>query len=218
MRSDAVRGSSQPLMRGGWRRVAAVLCALALVGFVALAARLRDVRDTRLDRRIADWAYLHLHGTAARILFLLVDAPLSVSLVGLVVLGALLARSWRVAVWAVSTPLVALGLTEVVLKPLVHRQLGHGPDGLAFPSGHATGLASALLLLVVLVVRAPWPGWARLACVVVLGTWYLAGCLGLVRNFLHYTSDTVGGFLVAIVCVVGGALVVDVLWSRLRLS
>jgi undecaprenyl-diphosphatase len=106
----------------------------------------------------------------------------------------------------VVSPLLALLLTEQVLKPLVHRtHLG----GLAYPSGHESAPACLTTILAVLVLRTGWRLVVKLAAVAAL-VLYLALCaIALVGAFYHYATDTVGAVFLSVACVLATALVVD---------
>ena len=95
-------------------------------------------------------------------------------------------------------------------------QATHGllPAGYAFPSGHETALTSAVLVLLVLVLRSNLSGRRRALAVGIALLWIVLGAAGLVRNLYHYATDTVGGICVATVVVLGAALVVDAVTAR----
>jgi uncharacterized membrane protein len=42
-----------------------------------------------------------------------------------------------------------------------------------------------------------------------IGLWALVAAIGLVRNFWHYATDTIGAMFLAVVVVVGLALLID---------
>jgi undecaprenyl-diphosphatase len=115
-------------------------------------------------------------------------------------------------VLAAVAPAVAGGLTDLVLKPLIDRHIGHG---LSFPSGHTTGafavaITAAVLLLEGRGIRNP----LRVALTVLsLG---LAACVAaaVVALGVHYTTDTIGGFCVALGVVLALALVIDEIAER----
>lgn len=110
----------------------------------------------------------------------------------------------------VSLALSGLGVTG--LKAVVGRTI-HGPENLAFPSGHtatATVLALTLLLLVVDLARPR----SRTSLPIVAGGTLLAAAVMSVDQVLltaHYFTDTVGGLCLAVVVVGCTARVVDLL-------
>jgi membrane-associated phospholipid phosphatase len=122
-------------------------------------------------------------------------------------------RLRALALLALALPL-ASGLTEWVLKPLVHRT----KDGvLAFPSGHATGVFT-LALVTVVVLLGPRSSTVGAAARVAtgVGAVFLAVVVSaaLVASDFHYASDTLGGACVAVGCVVSVALGLDALAAR----
>jgi undecaprenyl-diphosphatase len=145
---------------------------------------------------------------------------MTVALFVLVVVGALLFRRWDVAVFAAVSPVLAIVLTEVVLKPIVGRYLTYEfaqialPRSGAFPSGHETGLASLTTELAILTLRAPIAAAWRALVVSALALWTAVGAIGLVANLYHYATDTVGGVGVAVATVLGVALLVDAVSAR----
>lgn len=131
-------------------------------------------------------------------------SPYLVVAVAALLAGVALYRRDLVAVGiCVAGPVVAVGLTELVGKPLVAR---HIDRTLVFPSGHATdaGVVAALLLLVLF----RWGGLGPLA----LGTPLAAlipilvsvAVVGLGR---HYATDAVAGVAVGVGAVLSVAAV-----------
>jgi len=117
--------------------------------------------------------------------------PYVLMLVLAVVLVSCLAHGRRADALLVALgPALASVVNTWVLKLLFDRRYG---GELSYPSGHAVGLAS---VLVVLVLLAP-PGVARLVAaasgVVVFG----AAAVGIIGLGYHYLSDIVGGVLFA---------------------
>lgn len=125
-----------------------------------------------------------------------------------------LMRRHRLAVLVVVGPALSGVLVDFVLKPLFDRRLA---GTLSYPSGHTAAASSIALVVVVAMLggsRMPWPAAVR---------WVIAACAlaaaGLVAAALiakgyHYTTDTFGGFLVAVTCVLGAALSIDALAGR----
>ena len=118
--------------------------------------------------------------------------------------------------FAAVSPILAIVLTEVVLKPIVGRSLTYDFAGIAlprsgaFPSGHETGLAVAdRRARGADAARAAGGGLARRSSWCALALWTAIGAVGLVANLYHYATDTIGGVLVAVAAVLGVALLVD---------
>jgi undecaprenyl-diphosphatase len=206
-----------PFVAPGWRQrcVLVVVVAAALVG--VLGAVLQGRRSpTAFD----DWAarplFEHI-GEHGRVVLLAFSAQaMTIGALALIAVVAALARRWEVVALAVTGPILAVVMTEYVLKPMVDSRIAGGPQGYAYPSGHETGLASLILVILLLVPCAPLSRPMRATVVVLLTLWAALGALGLVRAHYHFPLDTLGGIGVAIVCVLTGALVVDACSDRLR--
>jgi undecaprenyl-diphosphatase len=100
------------------------------------------------------------------------------------------------------------GVATTTLKPLVGRTID---GGLAFPSGHtggATALGVVAALLLITVLR---PATGTSALLLSAGALVSGGAmaLALVSDRVHYPTDTVGGFCVAVAVVLASALVIE---------
>jgi membrane-associated phospholipid phosphatase len=123
----------------------------------------------------------------------------------------------RLAAWAVVTIAIG-GVLGVVLKLLVDRARPSFPEpvahasGYSFPSGHAlnSALAVGVLLLVFLPVltRVGRAVAYTLGAAVVLLTGYDRVALG-----VHYVSDVLAGWVVALACLVGTGAGFEI-WRR----
>jgi len=139
--------------------------------------------------------------------------PMAVYTLALAV--ALFARNHRrAAYWTVGVMLGA-SLTTTFLKWLLERERPvweetmHTLDSFAFPSGHSSGIASAMGVATVLTLTLVRRRDLRRALV---GLWMLLVLLvGADRIFLgvHNLSDVVAGYAVGLVWVLGGLLVYD---------
>jgi membrane-associated phospholipid phosphatase len=163
--------------------------------------------DVAVDLRVA--AGLSEHQRFLRRVVDLGSPTGVVVLASVLLLVALLLRSWRgVLLVALGIP-VATMVTEWLLKPHFHRT--HG-GGLAFPSGHTTGAFAVAVTLAVLLVgrpaaRIPWQLRLLLAAA---GLAVASGvAVSLVALGYHYATDTVGGAGVALTVVLGTALLID---------
>ncbi|HEY0869715.1 MAG TPA: phosphatase PAP2 family protein [Acidothermaceae bacterium] len=120
----------------------------------------------------------------------------------------------RLAVLVVIGPALSGVLVDVVLKPLFDRRLA---GALSYPSGHTAAASSIALVVVVAMLggsRMSWPAavrWVVAACALAAAGLVAAA---LIAEGYHYTTDTFGGFLVAVTCVLGAALSIDALASR----
>jgi undecaprenyl-diphosphatase len=166
--------------------------------------------DSRLDHDIRRRLAAH-HHLLDRLVHL-GDPATVVTLAVLLALWCALRRRWRGVALAVLGPAVSVVLTEVILKPLVGRHIGLA---YSFPSGHTTGafaiaVTAAVLLFGERGLRLPF----RIALVVLsfgLAAGVAASVIGL---GFHYTTDTIGGFCVALGAVLGVAMLIDVVAGR----
>lgn len=197
-----------------WRRGAAIVAGVAGAVVVALGIALHDGQDTGFDKWVSDEFYLHIGETGHVLLLGLSETGVSVGMLALVVAAALLARAWNVALLAIAGPLVAVGMTELILKPVVHRAVvpvlgGLGYPAHSYPSGHETGLVAMLTVLALLLARVRLGPVGRMYGYGVLVVWAVCGAVGLVRGFYHFATDTIGGVGVAVACVLVVAFAID---------
>lgn len=185
---------------------------LAAVAFAALAVHVSGSSgpaglDLGVDRIVARHTTF---GTSWAEWATLVGAPATVVVVACVLAAAaLLRRRYRLAVLAVVGPGLT-GVATTALKPVVGRTIGG--EGFAFPSGHTGGATAIGLVVAITLLATARPGRAAAlttvaCCAVVLGG---TAAVGMVVERAHYPTDTVGGFAVAVVLVLGTALVLDV--------
>ena len=196
----------------------ALLCLLVVVVLTVLyKVNLRDLDS--FDNRIGDgpqaWT---LRNTGVQDVLLFVQAAFSTvaMTVYTTLTAALLAlrRHVRAALWSIGVMLGA-GLTTDLLKLVLQRERPVWPepvttlDSFSFPSGHATGIAAAAGVVIVLAgVLVRRRSVRRTLAVAVLG---LALLVGLDRVFLglHNVSDVVAGYGVGAFWVLFGTLVFD---------
>ena len=211
------------------------LCAAAAIGFGLLATWVDHRSSTGFDSWMFDKLYTWISNGAAAVLLGFSEPALSISLCAVVAIGAALVRRWDLATLAVVGPTLTVVLTRWVFKPLLGRTLG--TDQLepifgaippadaftvtgAFPSGHESAVASTAWLFVIVVVQLPLSRRVRGLAFAAIAIWTVVAAVGLVRNFWHYATDTVGAMLLATVIVPGVALVIDsygaTVVSRLR--
>ncbi|MER7533859.1 phosphatase PAP2 family protein [Streptomyces sp. NPDC097704] len=182
--------------------------AVVLFGLGVLFAG--DSRASVVDLRVwavvngaaPPWSY------AAQVLDFLgepVGAPL---LVGAAVLGCLLLRRPRAAVFVVLGVGTAVGVAKV-LKTLVGRTI-HG-DNLSFPSGHTAFFTAFALVVALLVAGGLRVGRAVGVSLVMVSTLLAAAFMGWAQVVLgaHYPTDVVGGWCTAVAVVPAVAWGVD---------
>lgn len=199
------------------RRMVAGIIAVAVAGIVVLGVHYAgDYRpgwvDHAIDARIQ--RHLRSHLDTLHNVVNLAD-PISI-----VACCAVLAAVFfftgrrRAAALAIVGPPVAVGFTDLVLKPLIGRRLG---DELAFPSGHTTAAVSVALVIVVVLLgpsRPRWPAalrWVAAALAVAVAA---VVAVALVGSGYHYATDTLGGFCVATAVVPTVAWLIDVVAHR----
>ena len=139
-------------------------------------------------------------------------------LTAIIAVGCLAVRRYDGIVLVVCSMVVAVGLDDYVLKPLVHRTYG---GSLVFPSGHTTAtitLASVLTLLLVPVAarQAGARRWLATAVLVVAWLAVVGVVLAVIALRWHYFTDTIAGAAIGIGTVCAVALLVDRLPARPR--
>jgi undecaprenyl-diphosphatase len=196
----------RPLAVLSWLAAAGVLAALSWHFAHGPPGDRPDlILGTHVKARLA--AHPHLLSVAARLGSPAVVVGGSAVLALLCVAG----RRPKAAVFALVAAPAAGAVTELVLKPLVHRQ--QHIDALLFPSGHTTGAFALALVVVVLLL--PHEGTRLLPAIarlVVAGAALAVAAvvaLAVVALGWHYVTDAVGGVVTAVVVVVGVAALFD---------
>ena len=198
----------------GLRAPAAAVAVLALLVFGVFAARYADASSPgRLDRQV-QLLVNHVWSPADAVIFF--GSPQAVVVLALLLAGLALAlRRRRLAVLAIVGPGLT-GVATTTLKPVIGRTI----DGsFAFPSGHtggATALGVVTALLLITVVRTTAGASALLLSAGALASGG-AMAVALVADGVHYPTDTLGGFCVAIAVVLASALAIE-RWPGERVS
>jgi len=194
------------------RGLAVVIVIGAVLATAALGVRYAHTRtpgrfdrhvDAAIQRRLAGHPHLVI-----RIIDFADPGSIIVICALLCALFLLLNRT-RLAVLAVVGPGLAGGLVDLVLKPLFNRHLA---TMLSFPSGHTAATASLALVVICAMVgpgRLPWPLAVRWLIALAATASVPIMAIALVAGSYHYATDTIGGLLVAIACVLSVALVID---------
>jgi membrane-associated phospholipid phosphatase len=189
-------GPLAPLLPARARRPAAIAVACCAVVVAVLGAFAAGrTQGNAIDRPVDSWLR---HQMASHIHVLsdisyLGGGQISAVLTAILVLGCLLARRVNGAVLALVSVVVAAGLTEFVLKPLVHETIN---GSLTYPSGHTTSLFALIGVVGVLLLnpprQRPRPGVRVLLmlCLVAIGCIVAVALIGL--NY-HYFTDTIAG-------------------------
>jgi len=190
------------------------LAVAAATTAVALGVLLRDrATPTAADRWALDVAGGPIgYPSRQRLVAQLVDfagEPVGAALLGagLVVVCRVLGHR-RAALLAIAGPGLSVAVTALG-KPLIGRTI-NGPH-LSFPSGH-TAVVTAMALVFAFVVVDRLRLGPRAGTAVVLYTAAAAGGVEAWAQYgmvVHYPTDTLGGFCVALAVVPGAAAVVD---------
>jgi membrane-associated phospholipid phosphatase len=192
------------------RRIAGAAAIVCAVTVLHLSVRYGgDDRPGTLDRLVGDALGPHAPSfSAATWLMVQTGDPVAaVLLTAFVAAVALGTGRTSFAVLAVGGMAVAAAAV-FTLKPVVGRTLN---GVLGFPSGHTTAVTTIALVTGLLVMstapRRPVLG----AAVVALLTALTACAMGaaLVVRGAHYATDAVGGFCLAVACVLGLSLLLD---------
>ena len=204
-----------PLLPAGTRRPAAIVATGCLV-LVALLGTIsaHQGHGDAVDRTVDSWVIglgipRHILSLVSRIGGLTAVTALTAALAA----ACLAARRVSGAVLAVSGVALASALTELVLKPVVHRTI---TGYLAYPSGHTTGLF-ALAAAIAVVMLAPRSGRPRPAVrIAVIAAVVVASAVGIAMIGLqyHYFTDTVAGAAVGTGVVIGVAFLLDLPVAR----
>jgi membrane-associated phospholipid phosphatase len=183
-----------------------VLCAAVVAVGAVLYHRQR--RAGALDDAVDDWLFT-IFGRFRVILYQLLhvaDLPVVGTVLAVVVVTALLRARPDIAALAAIGPAVAIGLTELVLKPLVQRRYN---NWLSYPSGHTVGMLSTCTVLAVIVLGAGLTLALRVAIGVLLLAVSTVVVLALLVDGFHYFTDTVAGVALSVGVVLLVALAVD---------
>jgi membrane-associated phospholipid phosphatase len=213
-------------MDGTRRRLAAVTvgCALLVAALGALFAgqSTADAFDRAADAPVISLFAGH-GGLALWLAFPGTTIP-AVVLSAVIAVACLLTGRIRGALLAIAAVPAAVGLCEVLIKPLVHRTyIGQ----VVYPSGHTATVFALAATITVLLLASPQPAVTRPAMtrpamarplrVLILAVAYLAAVavvVGVIAVRFHYFSDTVAGAAVGTGTACGLALVLDVVQPR----
>ncbi|MCI4065074.1 phosphatase PAP2 family protein [Micromonospora sp. R77] len=202
----------------------AVAAAGVVFGVLLMLVRFKWGPLYHADHEAAEWfnGLVAPHHALVTVLTAITDLggrPVLIWLVTIAVLGLLIRRQSRLAVYLIITGVGGLILDPSLkalvgrLRPVVDVPITHAP-GNSFPSGHALGsfVAYGALLLVFLPAMAP--RWRRPA-IAIVGV--LVFLIGLTRIALgvHFVSDVLGGWLLGAVWL-GVTAYAFRLWRRER--
>jgi membrane-associated phospholipid phosphatase len=211
------------LLPASARRPAAViaLCCAAIVLVLAiLVAHISGPvgPDQAVDSWLKSWL-----GGHDRLLVLLMDPgePIqSVVLTAVVTAACLVARRLEGAVLTIVSSLLASGIAELVLKPLVDRKLSPWPDPV-YPSGHTCRAFALAAVLVVLLLSQRRRTVRPAVKIVIAALLFLGGCavgVAVICLDFHYFTDTIGGAALGVGVVIATAFALDSTRVRSRLA
>ena len=208
----------RPLLAARLRRAAIIVILLAIVLLTLLALRYAHQQAAgRLDRTLDIYlrTQLRQEQSLTRALISLADPPHAAMLVAALAGAAALARRWSGVMLVLGGTLTAVVISEGILKPLTGRlRYGH----LTFPSGHTTAMAAIAITTAILVTGAQWPRsvvlrlCASLAAIIVA----VGVAIALVAQHVHYVTDTIAGWCVAVAVVLALALALDFFTPSIR--
>ena len=206
--------SGRPLLDASGRPRAGVLlagCAIlvAVLGVLFAHQSTADWFDHAVDAPVIT-AFAGHPALALRLAYPGTTMP-AAALSLIIAVACLITRRLRGAVLAVAAVPVAVGLCEVLVKPLVHRTyIGQ----VVYPSGHTAAIFALAAMLTVLLLAPPRPAMPRWLRILILAVAYLtavAVVIGVIAVRFHYFTDTVAGAAVGIGTVCGLALVLDLI-------
>ncbi|MGH3829574.1 MAG: phosphatase PAP2 family protein [Pseudonocardiaceae bacterium] len=207
----------RPLLarRVRWLALAVMVLAISAVGVLSLRYADQDMPG-HLDRGLDALIRNRLSSAQPLTLALvsLGNPAQAAILVAAVAGAAAAARRWSGVLLVIVGTVISVTITELILKPLVGRlRYGH----LTFPSGHTTAVAAIALATAILIGGARWPRGvtSRLAAGLAPVAVAVGVALSLVAQHIHYTTDTVAGYCVALATVLAVALCLDYLGPRL---
>lgn len=200
--------------------IIAVCCAVVFAAGAVVAAGRSQAGA--LDRPVDNWVigHFHTHLNGMKQITDLGNPTPAIALTVIVILACLTVRRVNGAILVVAAVLVANGLTELVLKPIVGETIGH-PGVLSYPSGHTTSVFTLIAVVAVLLVDPPrtrLPGWLRIGLTVLAFAVGVTVAVSLIGIQYHYFADTVGGACVAIGVVLALSLLLDAPAARARMG
>ncbi len=218
---DRQRRSLPALLPAWARRPAWILIAGCAVLVAVLGVLSADSsHGNAVDRPIDTWIVRHL-GTHWHALFAishLGSGPGVAALTAALVLACLAARRVNGAALAVVSVPVAAGLTEYVLKPLVHHTLR---GAVSYPSGHTTSLFALTAVVAVLMLGPPGSRLRPVRRLLLVLGLVLVDCVVAVAVIglqWHYLTDTVAGAAVGVGVVLTATFPLDSAPIRRRLA
>jgi PAP2 superfamily len=206
-----------PLVARRWRWPVRLAILLGVLLVVIVGVLTWNQGSTRFDRWAFGKIYFRIPTHTAPSFLDLSKPALVVGVLAVVAVAAGFARRWDLAVLAAVGPGGAVILSELALKPLFDRPIGgRGSLRGAYPSGHETGVAAAAVVLIVAIGLLALNAGIRAVLAVLPVVWSVLAAMGLVRNYYHFATDTIGAMGVSVAVVFGTALFLDRCFARWR--
>lgn len=210
--SAGLQGLSPALLPAAARRPAAViaLCCAAIVLVLAVLVA-HTSGPLGPDRVVDSWLKARLGGHD-RLLVLLMDPgePVqSVILTAVVTAACLVARRLQGAALTIVSAVLASGIAELVLKPIVHRTLG---TFVVYPSGHTCRAFTIAAIVGVLVLGQRRRTMRTAVTIALAAILFLVGCavgVAVICLNFHYFTDTIGGAALGVGVVIATAFALD---------
>jgi membrane-associated phospholipid phosphatase len=189
-------GQAAPLLPPRARRRAAITAACCAIVVAVLAAfAVNRSQGNAVDRPVDSWLRQHLgsHLHLLSDISYLGGGQATAVLTVILIAACLVARRLNAAVLTLVSVAVAAGLTEYVLKPLVHETIR---GSLTYPSGHTSSLFTLIAVIGVLLVDTPRQRPRPAARLLLMAGLVIIGCLVAVAVIglrYHYFTDTIAG-------------------------
>jgi membrane-associated phospholipid phosphatase len=189
--------STPPLLPARTRRPAAVtaVCCAVIVAVLGVVAFHRSQANP-VDRPVDSWLRQQLgsHWQLMSHISYLGGGQVVTLFTAVLIVACLAVRRVNAAAITLISVVAAGGLTEYVLKPLVHETFQHA--WLSYPSGHTTSLFALITVVGVLLTDPPrWRPRPGLRLLIMAGL-SLVGCAVAVAMTVlqyHYFTDTIAG-------------------------
>jgi membrane-associated phospholipid phosphatase len=216
-RQSGLAEAVTPLLPDRGRRAAAIAatCCAVVVAVLGVFAANRS-RGSALDRPVDSWLRQNLgshHQVMLDVAFL-GGGQIGFGLAAVLILACLLARRVNGAILTLVSVPVSVGLTEYVLKPLVHETIG---GSLTYPSGHTASVFTLTAAVGVLMLNPPRQRPRPLLRALLVAVLVVVSCAVAVATIVlsyHYFTDTIAGAALAVGVVLAATFPLDS--SRVR--
>jgi len=187
-----------------------IACCAVVVAVLGVFAASRS-QGNAIDRPVDSWLRQNLashHHVLTGVAYL-GGSQVGIVLAIVLVVACLLARRVNGAILALVGVLVAIGLTEYVLKPLVHETIN---GSLTYPSGHTVSVFTLTAVIGVLMLNPPLQRarpWMRVLLMAGLAGISCAVAVATIALNYHYFTDTIAGAALAMGVVLAATFPLD---------